>query len=430
MAWKAGTASLVITPDEPCWLAGFAARTEPAKGKISELKVSALALEDDDGGPLVIASADIIAITRAIADPLIERVRAATGITPDRMILAASHTHFGPEPRPDKAIFFKIPPEYAKKIPAVADKLIDALAQTIIAAVHNLAPARVFAKNTTATFAHNRRREGVKGGNPSKQDTLDPDVPILDVIDPTTNRRKAIVFGYACHNTTIPPEDCRYCADWAGFARDQLERDNAGATAVFITGCGADQNPEPRGSVELSRKYGEELAGGIQRTLEQPGHEITGSIRIAMEEVPLALQPLTRADLETMLASDDPPKKVKAKFLLDQIDRGQALITSYPAPIQAIRLGEQLLMIVMSGEAVVDWAHTFKRRFSDVSGMIWCAAYCNDMPGYIPTRRIQKEGGYEGGRANLWSWVPAPWTDDVEDRITNAVDRLVAAVRS
>jgi hypothetical protein len=427
--WNAGTASVVITPTEPYWLAGFAARTEPSKGKISDLKVAALALDDDAGGRLVIASADIIAITREIAEPVLERVRAATGLGRERIILAASHTHFGPEPRPDKALFFKIPPDYAKKIPAVSLRLIDALAQTITAALHALEPACLFARITTATFAHNRRRDGVKGGNPSKEDTLDQDVPILDVVDARTKQHKAIVFGYACHNTTIPPEDCRYCADWAGFARDQLERDNAGATALFITGCGADQNPEPRGSVELSRQYGKELADAIQQSLAtSPGGEIAGTIRVAREDVPLALQPVTRADLQSMLASDDPPKKVKAKFLLDQLDRGQPLITSYAVPLQAIRFGDQLLMIVLPGEAVVDWSLLFKRRFIDISPTIWSAAYCNDMPGYLPTKRIQQEGGYEGGRANLWSWIPSPWTDDVESRITAAVDRLVAAV--
>jgi hypothetical protein len=53
------------------------------------------------------------------------------------------------------------------------------------------------------------------------------------------------------------------------------------------------------------------------------------------------------------------------------------------------------------------------------------AGYCNDMFGYLPTRRVQAEGGYEGGRANLWSWIPAPFTEDVEDRITIAVRRLI-----
>jgi hypothetical protein len=50
------------------------------------------------------------------------------------------------------------------------------------------------------------------------------------------------------------------------------------------------------------------------------------------------------------------------------------------------------------------------------------------MFGYLPTRRLQAEGGYEGGRATLWSEIPAPFTEDVEDRITAAVRRLVGRV--
>jgi neutral ceramidase len=59
------------------------------------------------------------------------------------------------------------------------------------------------------------------------------------------------------------------------------------------------------------------------------------------------------------------------------------------------------------------------------SPLVWVAGYCNDMFGYLPTRRVQSEGGYEGGRANLWSSIPAPFTEDVEDRVTDAVRRLV-----
>jgi neutral ceramidase len=93
-----------------------------------------------------------------------------------------------------------------------------------------------------------------------------------------------------------------------------------------------------------------------------------------------------------------------------------------------VRIGDDLLMIVMSGETVVDWSIKFKREFADRARLVWVAGYCNDMYGYVPTRRIQQEGGYEGGRANLWSWVPAPFTDDVENRITDAVRRLVNRV--
>jgi hypothetical protein len=52
------------------------------------------------------------------------------------------------------------------------------------------------------------------------------------------------------------------------------------------------------------------------------------------------------------------------------------------------------------------------------------------MYGYVPTRRIQREGGYEGGRANFWSWLPAPWTDDLEDRVTAGIKRAAQRVTS
>jgi hypothetical protein len=423
--WQAGTATEIVTPDEPQWLAGYAARTEPAKGKISHLEASAMALRDADGGMVVIASIDLIAITQIIAQRVYAAVQAATGLPRERLILAATHTHYAPEFRPDKTLFFKIPRQYAEKIVPTAQKMADALARVIIAATKNLQPVTLHATRTSASFAHNRRREGVKGGNPSKADVLDQDVPVLWVLSQADRRPVSVVFGYACHNTTLPPEDCRYCADWAGFAKQALRDAMGDVTPLFITGCGADQNPEPRGSLELSRQYGAELAGAVHATLASPGSTVNGPLRVAMTDVPLALEPVKPQELQSALTCDDPPRRVKARFLLDQIDRGERLITEYPAPMQVIGFGHDLLMIVMSGEIVVDWAHKFKAAFADQAAMVWVAGYCNDMFGYIPTRRIQQEGGYEGGRANLWSWVPAPWTADVEERVTRGVKDLV-----
>src|SRR5437773_1001029 len=130
-SWKAGTASEIITPQEPLWLAGYAVRKEPAGRKISELRASALALQDAAGNRLVIASIDLIAITKIIAEPVYEAVEKATGLTRERLILAATHTHYAPEFRPDKALFFNIPTDYAAKIPATAKRMADALARVI-----------------------------------------------------------------------------------------------------------------------------------------------------------------------------------------------------------------------------------------------------------------------------------------------------------
>src|SRR3990170_739945 len=93
MSYKAGAASVCITPDEPLWLAGYAARTAPARGKISDLYASALALEDESGQRFVMASIDIIAITPTIADRVAEAVRERHGLSRKRLLLAATHTH-------------------------------------------------------------------------------------------------------------------------------------------------------------------------------------------------------------------------------------------------------------------------------------------------------------------------------------------------
>ena len=51
---KAGVASRIITPKEPMWMAGYGNRNKPAEGKLQNLYVKALALEDQAGGQLVL----------------------------------------------------------------------------------------------------------------------------------------------------------------------------------------------------------------------------------------------------------------------------------------------------------------------------------------------------------------------------------------
>jgi hypothetical protein len=448
LPFRAGAASVCITPDEPLWLAGYAVRAAPARGKISDLFASALALEDELGSRFILVSVDLIAITPIIADAVMEAARSRHGLERRQILLAATHTHYGPEFRPDKQVFFNIPEEYAAKLPAVAARLASSINDVIDQAIARLEPVRLFARQTTAGFAHNRRRRGVKHGTPSTEDTVDHDVPVLDCVN-ESGQRTAIVFGYACHNTTVPPDDLRYCADWAGFARNRLQHDNSGATALFISGAGADQHPEPHGSVELSRLHGKELADAVQVALDGQGTEISGQIRMESEDVSLRLEPVSQENLAAMLESDDPPQRAKARFLLDQLARGEMLITSYFAPLQVVRFGNESMLIALSGEPVVDWAHKLKRaawntvhgaKFADSSlnvgyppgglPLIWVAGYCNDMFGYLPTGRVQTEGGYEGGRANLWSWIPSPFTNDVEDIITVAVHRLIERVET
>ena len=66
--WKAGVASVVITPEQTMWMAGYAARTKHSEGKIHDLHAKTLALEDFQGTRLVIVTVDLIGIPRSMRD--------------------------------------------------------------------------------------------------------------------------------------------------------------------------------------------------------------------------------------------------------------------------------------------------------------------------------------------------------------------------
>lgn len=403
---KAGVAKVTITPNEPLWLAGWAARRQPANGKAMDLFAKALALEDARGRRIVIVTMDLIAIPRHLA----LRVRERCGLPPESILLNVSHTHSGPEIRPDKVPFFEIPSEFAAKIPAYVRELEDKLVAVIGNALKTLAPAVVQICQTSVVFARNRRSENGQ---------VDHQVPILNILVPD-GKPLAIVFGYACHNLTLPPTFCQYHGDYAGLAQEMLEQRIPGTTALFLTGAGADQDPYPRGTPELAISHAETLAAAVARMTSQ-GTTIDNFIDTAFEETQLDFMPVPdQATLESEVQSNDPPRSRKASFLLAQ----NVPAAWYPCPVQAVRLGSQLLLIALGGEPVVEYSLRLREKLRWPN--VWVAGYSNDMFGYLPSRRVLAEGGYEGGRALLWSALPAPFAGAAEDRIMAAVERLAA----
>ena len=88
--------SIVITPDESMWMAGYAARNKPSEGKVHDLHAKALALEDENGSRLVIVTVDLIGIPRPMRDWLAEHAKESYNLEPEALLLNASHTHSGP----------------------------------------------------------------------------------------------------------------------------------------------------------------------------------------------------------------------------------------------------------------------------------------------------------------------------------------------
>ena len=412
--WKAGVASTAITPAGSMWLAGWAARRQPSTGKAMELFAKALALEDAKGERVVILTADLIAIPREVAAAVAARVLQRWRLPRERLLFNASHTHTGPEVRPEKVFFFEIPAEFAARIAPYVSRLEENLVAVIATALERLEPATFRVHEVRAGFAANRR---------TTNGTVDHDVPILAVNRPDESRL-AILFGYACHNLALPPTFC----DYAGVAQALLEKKFHGATALFLAGAGADQDPSPRGTAELAQSHGKTLADAITQGMAQNGCVLSGSLCVAFEEVRLDLQSLPSLEiLNADFASDDPPRRRKAAYLLAALAEKRPLADLVTCPVQVLRFGGELLLIALGGEPVADYAERLKAEFAGPH--VWVAGYSNDLFGYLLTRRIQREGGYEGGRATLWSELPTPLAETAEERIFETVRRLVGRSR-
>jgi hypothetical protein len=175
------------------------------------------------------------------------------------------------------------------------------------------------------------------------------------------------------------------------------------------------------------QKYGEEFADGVDAALKSSLQPIAPILATAYDEIDLPYGELpTRAELELDAAKGEPLQGAWAKFLMGEWDRDGKLPASYPYPIQAWKLGSDLTWLFLGGEVVVDYSLRLKAELGP--GKTWVASYSNDVMGYIPSRRVLGEGGYEGGLARYPYGLPAPWGEKVEELIVNRSHELAAEV--
>jgi hypothetical protein len=425
-AWKAGVARVVITPNEPLWMSGYSARTKPAEGKLQDLYAKALAVEDPAGKRLVLITTDLVGMRAKFTDSIAAELRKRHRLAREQVLFTSSHTHSGPllVDAIDNSVYYPVTPEIEERSRRYTAGLRAQLIEVVGAALADLRPARLSRGIGRATFAVNRReptpRGVINGTNP--KGPVDRDVPVLR-IDAPDGTLRAVVFGYACHNTTLA--DYQWCGDYAGFAQENLEAHHPGATAMFFMGCGADANPLPRRTVELCKNYGRQLADAVEAVLDGDRRAISGTARAAFGRVELPLDHVSsRVDLDNDARGKTPYMQRRAAMLLRVLDKGGKFETVYPYPIQVWQLGE-LTWIALGGEAVVDYSLRLKREFGPST---WVAAYANDVMAYIPSLRVLKEGGYEAtitsGELAGTSWGP-----NVEELVIGKTHQLVAEAR-
>lgn len=390
--WKAGTASIKITPEKPVPLVGYAARTNVFKDVDLDVYAKALALEDEQGHRAVLVTADICTVSTTVVEPICEKITAKTGLKREEIVISLSHTHSGPE--------VTLTPTGIQA--AVSNAIVEytgvfqqKLALAAIEAVEKLAPGKLSYGSGVAHFTMNRREfttNGViLGVNP--RGFVDRAVPVLRIDSPDGELR-AVLFGYACHGTTLPSDSLTVSPEYPGYAREEIKKRFPKAESLFLAGLGGSANPYPRTGLDLAKQHGAALADEVCRVLATKLRPLHGPLTCAMDQAQLPLQQPSKEQLQQIVKDRRRSyARGSAQEYLALYEKNTPLPRTHSAPVAVWQFGPELTLVALSGEVVGEYVPLIERAIGPLN--LWPAAYCNAVSGYIPTAQTLEEGGYE-----------------------------------
>lgn len=411
---RAGLQRVNITPPIGTPLGGYAARKSVSQGIHDDLYATALVLQGEEV-TLALVTADLVGLPQEVVEKVRVAVRSSTGIPPDNVLVAATHTHSGPD------LLFG---DQGLASEAYVEVLADTLAGSVYAAWRILQPAEVgVGQGWIEGIGVNRR---TPAGTP-----VDPQVGVLRVDH--DGRPRGVLMNYTCHPVVLGPDNLLITADYPGYAVRVVERAfGEGLTAMFTNGATGDVNPGhsaelsaigapiPGRTFERAEKLGTMLAGEVIKVIEtiQPQEELALASR--RKVIALPLKPLPpREEVEGLVrekertlreltekgAHQDEITRVKveklyAELLLKQVrEREEAFsLKALEVELQAMRIGDCAL-IAFPGEMFVEIGLAIKRRSPfPHTYIVGCA---NGYVGYLPTKEAFAEGRYEAVTARF-----------------------------
>jgi hypothetical protein len=411
-----GVAEVDITPDYPVRLGGYGIRTAESVGVAQRIRAKALAIGGDDRTAVLLVAVENRGVMGDIVDDALKRLKGQIGIDRERFCVASTHTHSAPYLSSFSPIFFAKPlsKEEQAHVDRYTRELTVNLVRVCLDAWSKRSPGHLAWSQGRASFAANRR---TKGG------PVDHSLPALRLTSPDGALR-AILVTYACHCTTLNPQDNLISGDWAGFASRDLEARHPGALALVTIGCGADANPFPRSTTELARAHGGAIAVEVERLLERGAWQaLPGPPTARFRMISLPLDPPPSREEFAGMAKTAGGVGRNAVLQLGKLDRGEPLQRAVDYRIQTWYFEDKLAMVFLAGEVVVDYATRLRKELD--GSRLWITAYANDRPCYIPSERILHEGGYEGGGDLPIAGVPSRLQTGLEDRIARCIGEMI-----
>jgi neutral ceramidase len=400
--FQAGFGQADITPALGCRLMGYGNRSSGATAVHDRLLARALVVAAGDER-WALVSCELCYLNAATIGEARTAIEKQTGIAPDHVFLATTHTHSGPHDR--EAENWSRP-------------LAELIADAVATAAAKLQPAQI-ASGFGMLYGYSINRRWIDR-------PVDPAVAVIR-IDDAGGRPLGLVANYACHAVVMGPDNLHISADWPGHACARLEAELGNdATCIFLQGGAGNINPLVEGVRQqlrtaptvvsignISAYYGSagdparynigDRTGGTFAEVAELGEAFAGEVlRIyrGLKPAPPAQSPWSRQVVIQAIAASDEPKADPSPLAPSVADYDALYAAGLPAEIMLLGLDDALL-VGQPGEVFSETSvrlRTWLRTLGYDTPML--VSYANGWISYLPEPEDFPEGGYEVGRAN------------------------------
>lgn len=432
---KAGISTIDITPPVGVDLTGYGARVGGSTKVHDNLNATALVLDDGEKR-VCILSMDVLGTDFAQDKALRKSISEATGINPENILIASSHTHSGPAVgmlrqcgEPDDACVRRLWSQAMAAAKAANEKLVD---------------ARLSFARAESELAWNRREGYIKAAAEQKGISgailTDPEISALLI--EMDEQAPVLLFNYACHGVVMDGDNLEISADWIGAAREALLSSGSIGTAIFLQGCCGNINPRWRSTFEVVKQAGESVAKPILDSLPNAQPIDDPKIKVAWKNVDVPYLPLPpeeeleqeisfrRSEIQKLQAEVGSIISIKThtamlEWALDALkmvtEGGPESVT---LGLQAISVGN-VVFASLPGEAFCEYGLTFKKM---TQSHVIPVGYANGNIGYIPTAEAYAQDGYEISSAYKYYAVKMIGPES-ESIILDAMNELLAETK-
>ena len=408
----AGVAVADITPPIGYRMCGYF-NERLSTGVLNPLHAKALVLRQGDTRAALVFC-DIIGISADVSKRARQQVRQETGIPPENILLAGTHSHTGP-------LYFDALRDYLHekavaqqgKDPCEARDYPSELVAGIVKAIKD-ADARLRPVQAQAGVAQqqglsfNRRfhmKDGAVRFNPGLRNPdivrpagpIDPGVGMIFFRDANGDRVFASLVNFALHLDTTG--GTLYAADYPYFIEQNLrEKFGQDFTLLFGTGTCGDINHFDVTTKDIRKPeaIGATLAGTVAAAQTQAIAKPSLAVKRAVVEVPM--QTFTAVEIAQAKKDMDKIGTSEMSFL-DQV-RTYKIVdlqgrhgSTIPLEVQVFRLSDEVAVVGLPGEVFVEHGLAIKKASPFPVTLV--IELCQDDVAYVPTKKAFAEGSYE-----------------------------------